>query len=121
MFQHRWSSTTVGMDMSFPGERRGCSRITIPYSARIRGIDISGQTFRQDVVIDNLSTSGAYFRLKQCVALGTRLTIIVTLSQRSSAGASESMMVVRGSVVRIEPQPGGGYGVAVSFAKPSAP
>ena len=91
-------------------ERRSHSRINIPVSTRVRGIDSDGQTFKSNSSLDNLSKDGLYLRLARRVRKGTNLTVIISLS-------SQGRLALRGEVLRVEPQPDGRYGIAMKFTQ----
>jgi hypothetical protein len=97
-------------------ERRGRLRISGPYPALVRGVSASGERFKEDTVVDNLSARGLYVRLGRTVAQGAKLFLVVQLS----AGPDElppPRVAIRGTVARVEPKSEDGYGLAVIISR----
>src|SRR5262245_44260114 len=46
-----------------PVERRAKPRLRVAFPSLALGIDVAGKAFEVDCVLDNLSSSGVYFRL----------------------------------------------------------
>ena len=99
-----------------PIERRRKLRIYHPLPAMVEGVDSTGEAFKNDTVLDNLSAEGLYLRLMPCVERGTELRIVFRLSTVAGATAKAAPKVaVKGTVVRSEPKQGGACGVAVAL------
>jgi hypothetical protein len=60
-------------------------------------------------VLENLGVDGFYLRLTQQLELGAKLLVITQISQ--------AIIMLRGSVLRVEPQTDGAYGVAARIAQ----
>jgi hypothetical protein len=69
----------------------------------------SGQKLGAYAVLENLSASGFYLRLARPVEHGEKLSVIAQISN--------AIILLRGTVLRIEPQTDGSYGLAVEIAR----
>ena len=98
-------------------ERRVTPRIFDPFPATVQGVDINGDFFRFNTVLDNISAGGVYLRLMPCVGRGAKLSIVFQLIPRreSLEGTETPSVAVQGNVLRVEPKHGGSCGVAVSI------
>ena len=94
-------------------ERRRSPRIHTPFPTIVRGVDASGKLFRSQTTIDNISTDGLYLRLMPCVELGTKLSVLVHISNSQIAGETTFRLRLDAEVMRIEPRPGGACGIAM--------
>ncbi len=95
------------------GERRHNQRICVPFPARVRAVDLSGEAFQADTVLDNISAGGVYMRLARPVKLGGRVFVVVRLSTNREEKERVPRLAMLGTAVRVEPQAGGHCGVAV--------
>ena len=98
-------------------ERRSSARIDAPYPARLRGVDVNDQPFKEETVLQNLSAGGSYMRLKRMVREGAEVSLAVRLSTAESTDGAVLRLGARGTVLRVEPQWDGSYGVAVEFLR----
>lgn len=96
-------------------DRRSKERVYIPFPATVEGVDINGAEFKVDTVLDNLSREGLYLRMIPCVDIGTKLSIIFSLSSATSMDGSTPRVALRGEVLRSEQKPGGICGIAVKI------
>lgn len=96
-------------------ERRSKLRIAVPFHAKVRGTDLSGDEFAVETVLDNISAGGLYVRIVPRVAIGTRLSVDVALRTTPVATGDSPRFSVDGTVLRAEQKPGGACGLAVSF------
>lgn len=107
-------------DGSLPGrdgeERRRHPRIYEPFPVTVRAVDVSGEAFTLDTVLDNFGAGGFYLRLARRLDPGARVFSVVQLSTVLTPGAPVPRVAVRGRVLRVEPLPGSVWGVAVAFA-----
>jgi hypothetical protein len=90
-------------------ERRATPRIYGPFPAVALDADTCSQKFGVHTVLDNLGADGFYLRLAQQMELGEKLLVITQVSQ--------AIIMLRGAVLRIEPQKDGAYGVAACIAQ----
>ena len=98
-------------------ERRFSPRVKVSFPARVRGIDVSGRTIREDTVLDNLSDGGAYLRLTRKVREGSDVMVAARLSTVIDPRVLALRLAARGTVLRTEPQRDGTWGVAVEFRR----
>ena len=98
-------------------ERRFSPRVKVSFPARVRGMDASSRTFREDTVLDNLSDGGAYVRLTRKVKEGSDVMVAVRLSTVMDSRVLALRLAAHGTVLRTEPQPDGTWGVAVEFGR----
>ena len=98
-------------------ERRTSPRVTVPYTVRLRGTDSTGQSFKEETQMGNLSTGGMYASLVRNPQKGSSVSVSVRLSTAPADRVSAVRLAARGTVVRVETQPGGAFGVAVQFTR----
>jgi len=98
-------------------ESRSSARIDAAYPARLRGVDVNDQPFKEETVLQNLSAGGLYLRLKRMVREGAEVSLAVRLSTAESRDGPVLRLGARGTVLRVEPQWDGSYGVAVEFLR----
>jgi len=96
-------------------ERRSRTRISVPFQAKVEGMDAKGEEFSIETVLDNLSSNGLYLRMMPGVETGARLTIVINLATSPRATDDASRFSVLGSVLRTDSLAGGVVGVAVGF------
>jgi hypothetical protein len=96
-------------------ERRNKPRISNPFRVAIRSVNVEGEAFTSETVLDNLSAGGMFLRLPQRVARGTRVFSVLCFSGESDK--PEGLRVaISGVASRTEP----GlhiWGVAVTFTR----
>jgi hypothetical protein len=85
-----------------------------PFPACVRRVDASGQACASAIVRDNFSAGGLYVRLRERREPGAKRFAVIRLSTSPLAGAPAPRVAVQGVVLRVEPQPDGGYGVGVA-------
>ncbi len=88
-------------------ERRSKPRITSHIPATVRGRTPFGKSFEIETVLDNLSTGGLHVRLEQCIDVAASVSAFIRF-----AGTE---IEAGGMVNRVEPQPDGSFGLAVTF------
>ena len=98
-------------------DRRISARIDAPYPVRLRGLDGDGRTFKEQTILENLSGGGLYLRLGRKLLEGTSVSLAVRLSAVPSRDIPAVLLAARGSVLRVEAQADGSYGVAVEFRR----
>ncbi len=98
-------------------ERRASARIEMPFPARVRGTNQSGEKFDATALVENLSACGLYTRLAYSVSVGTKLLVTVCLSTSGQAESQAPRVALRGKVVRVDPHGDGSYGVALAFRR----
>jgi hypothetical protein len=114
----RKSTTTKqeGFLIKYAGpERRGKPRIREAFPVKVMGKDSSGRAIEADIQLENLSASGLYLALRQKVAKGARLRLIVEFISPFNRKKSAARVSTRGVVVRVERRSNGKHGLAVAF------
>lgn len=109
MVAERLSSTSGGPD------QRAKPRISVPFSADVRGKNDMGEDFSISTVLDNVSGNGLYLRMMPYVEPGAKLSIVVKLPTPADLVNPEPGFAIEGMVVRSEEKTGGACGVAVTF------
>jgi hypothetical protein len=77
-------------------------------------MDSEGRRFKEETLIENLSSGGLYLRLSRAVPIGSAVALAARLSTTDEI-AGGLRLAARGTVMRVEPKPDGAYGVAVRF------
>ena len=98
-------------------ERRSKARIQNPFPAIVRGRDANGRSFEIQTSLDNLSARGLYLRMAPRVRVGAKLFVVIALVAAPPEEIASPRVAVRATVLRVEPQPGGEFGIAVSFTR----
>ena len=96
-------------------DRRRNLRIYEHFALKVRGVDAEGETFDIDTVLDNLSSGGLYFRLKQRVALGETLFFVIYMSTVREEEKPAPVVAAHGKVIRFEAKGVGSYGIGIAF------
>ena len=94
------------------GERRIKPRLSQPFPTRAWGTDVTNQAFEIDCLLDNISSTGLYLRIPGRMKLGDELSVVIKFLNDHNTGATA---VMRGQILRDEPQPDGRHGVAVAI------
>ncbi len=76
-------------------------RLYLPLSAIIEGTLANGQSFSEKTMIENISSTGAYFELKALITVGAKLLLKVELPSSLSEGKKLNLSLP-GYVVRLE-------------------
>ena len=92
-------------------------RLYGPFPARVRGVDASGETFKADAAVDDISAGGMYLRIGRRVESGATLFVVTQFSPSWAAEVRAPRVALRGRVLRVEPRPAGVYGVAVAITR----
>ena len=104
-----------GQDTGAKSERRGKPRISTPFRAMVRGINISGERFEFATQLDNVSATGAYLQVSERVNQYSKLDLFIELSE--SENAPGPSVEAEGVVLRSEPKSNGFFGLAVVFTR----
>jgi len=95
-------------------ERRAKPRLRVAFPSMAWGVDVAGKSFELDCVLDNLSSSGVYFRLPRSLVSGDELSLVVTFVNGADRGAKA---LLRCKILRTDPRPDGHNGIAVTIEK----
>jgi hypothetical protein len=96
-------------------DRRQQPRIYEQFPVKVEGVDASGAGFDDAVRLDNVSAGGLYLRLARPIERGAQLAMAIRFSNVELLASSAPRLAVRGVVLRVDPQPGGTFGLAVAF------
>lgn len=66
--------------------RRKEWRFTLPLSAQVEGTLPGGEAFQEKTVLENISSTGAFFGLDSGITLGARLFLIIDLPTEITEG-----------------------------------
>ncbi len=96
--------------------RRFELRLALPLSVIIEGTQANGQNFSEKTIIENISSTGAYFRLQALVTVGTKLRLKIELPSSLSEGQKMNLRLP-GQIIRLEKTGinGNKQGVALHF------
>ena len=92
-------------------ERRHSIRHGLRWQTVIHGNDVGGEHFDELGVIENISSTGAFFYINRRVQIGSQLDLAIKLPFKK-----ESWMKYTARVIRVEEQPAK-TGVAVTIAE----
>lgn len=95
-------------------ERRAKLRISEPFPTTVTGVDISGEAFQVDCVLDNMSSMGIYLKLPRRLEEGSEVQLLIKLSSAPSVGAGAA---IKGVALRSEPQADESWGLAVAITE----
>lgn len=76
-------------------------RLELPLPAIIDGTFVNGQNFSEETMVENISSTGAYFGLDTLVTVGTKLLLKIDLPSSLSEGKRLNLSL-QGHVVRLE-------------------
>ena len=79
-------------------------KLSLPMT--VEGPDPEGAFFREETTLSTMSHQGAIFPLRNPVALGSRLKLVVALPPKLGEGR-DLRLVVKGTIVDVEPGGGG--------------
>lgn len=114
------SSSIEHYTKSHPLERREKPRIDCDYPAVIRIHVTSGGVIEANATLANMSASGMYLRSRRFISKGDHVFILVRLSKTTPKNAhlpAIANIAAKGQVVRVEPKPDGGFGIAVQLER----
>jgi hypothetical protein len=101
-----------------PSDRRREWRFALPLPARVEGKLPWGPEFKEDAVVENISSKGAFFCLDSGVSVGSKINIIIDIPEEAGGGRKLKLKL-GGITVRLEEalKKGKRQGVAVRFHK----
>ena len=98
-------------------ERRSKPRINCSYPAIVQGWDVSGQKFRTNATLTNLSATGLYLVLNSKIQPGRKLFVVFTLSGTGQLGKGKAPMIaVDGDIIRTNRPEQGTHAVALKIS-----
>ena len=98
--------------------RRREWRLDLPLAVEVEGRLAKGGRFAERTKLENISSTGAYFRLAAGLVVGSRCKLAIDLPKRLVEGKPMRLRLA-GAVVRLEKAGGAGrkQGVAVRFTR----
>ncbi|MBC7364985.1 MAG: PilZ domain-containing protein [Candidatus Aminicenantes bacterium] len=98
--------------------RRREWRFELPLAAEIEGQLPLGQKFKKKTVIENISSTGAYFSLDSNPVVGSKVSLAINLPTKLTEG-KKVKLVLEGTIIRIEKkqEKSRKLGVAVRFKR----
>lgn len=99
-------------------DRRREWRFDLPLPAVVEGKSGAGNNFQEKIILDNISSTGAYFCLDSGVSVGSRLNLIIEVPSELSPDKKIKLQL-GGLTVRLEKpeKKGKKQGVALRFSK----
>jgi hypothetical protein len=100
-------------DDALPGleERRVKPRLKEAFPTKTWGRNAAGELFEIDVELDNVSSTGLYLRIPYEMELGAEMKVMIKFVN----GRTGATALLRGEVLRDEPQPDGRHGLALAI------
>jgi c-di-GMP-binding flagellar brake protein YcgR len=98
--------------------RRREWRFDLPLSTTIEGKLPHGEQFKENTLLENISSTGAYFCLDSGVIVGSKLNLMIDLPAQLTGG-KQVKLYLGGITVRLEEpdKRGKKQGVAIRFSK----
>ncbi len=99
-------------------DRRREWRFELPLQAEVEGKLPNGKKFKEEVMLENISSGGAYFCLDSGVVVGSKLNLVIDVPSELSEG-KKLKLSLGGLTIRLEKPPikGKKQGVALRFQK----
>jgi hypothetical protein len=82
-------------------DRRQEWRFELPLAAKVEGTLPNGKKFKEDTIVENISSGGAYFSIDSGVTLEAKLELIVELPKKVTGGKKTTLRL-EGRTVRLE-------------------
>ena len=97
-------------------DRRREWRIDLPLNAIVEGKLPQGKPFKEETILENISSTGAYFCLDSGITVGSKLNLIIEIPSELTEGKLIKLCL-GGLTVRLEEAPSGDkkQGVALRF------
>jgi c-di-GMP-binding flagellar brake protein YcgR len=82
-------------------DRRQEWRFELPLTAIVEGTLPNGEKFREETIVENISSGGAYFSIDSGVTLDSKLELIIELPKKVT-GSEKTTLRLEGMAVRLE-------------------
>jgi c-di-GMP-binding flagellar brake protein YcgR len=82
-------------------DRRKEWRFELPLSATVEGELPDGESFKEDITLENISSGGAYFCLDSGVVVGSKLNLVIEVPTELSEG-KKIKLSLGGLTIRLE-------------------
>ncbi len=97
-------------------DRRQEWRFELPLSAIVEGTLPEGSKFKEETILENISSGGAYFSLESGITVGSKLNLVVEIPSKVTEGKKIKLRL-GGLTVRLQKldKEGKKQGIALSF------
>jgi hypothetical protein len=82
-------------------DRRQEWRFELPLAGKVEGTLPNGEKFKEDTVVENISSGGAYFSIDAAVTLEAKIELILDLPEKVTGGTKTTLRL-EGTTVRLE-------------------
>ncbi len=109
-------SKTILPRIDRKADRRQEWRFELPLSAIVEGTLPAGLTFKEETILENISSGGAYFSLESGVTVGSKLNLVVEIPSKVTGG-KKTTLHLGGLTIRLQKldKEGKKQGIALSF------
>jgi hypothetical protein len=109
-------SKTILPRIDRDADRRQEWRFELPLSAIVEGTLPEGSVFKEETILENISSGGAYFSLESGVTVGSKLNLVVEIPSKVTGG-KKTKLCLGGLTVRLQKldKEGKKQGIALSF------
>jgi c-di-GMP-binding flagellar brake protein YcgR len=110
------TSKTILPRIDRKADRRQEWRFELPLSAIVEGTLPEGSKFKEETILENISSGGAYFSLESGVTVGSKLNLVVEIPSKVTGG-KKTKLCLGGLTVRLQKldKEGKKQGIALSF------
>lgn len=95
------SGDTAILLSKIPSDRRSEWRLKLPLAVEVEGKLPKGKKFSEQTIIENISSSGAYFCLDAAITVGSKLNLIIEIPPELTDGKNIKLRL-GGSAVRLK-------------------
>ncbi|MGD9345616.1 MAG: PilZ domain-containing protein [Candidatus Aminicenantes bacterium] len=97
-------------------DRRQEWRFELPLSAIVEGTLPEGSKFKEETILENISSGGAYFSLESGITVGSKLNLVIEIPSKVTGG-KKTKLCLGGLTVRLQKldKEGKKQGIALSF------
>jgi c-di-GMP-binding flagellar brake protein YcgR len=109
-------SKTILPRIDRKADRRQEWRFELPLSAIVEGTLPAGSAFKEETILENISSGGAYFSLESGVTVGSKLNLVVEIPSKVTGG-KKTTLHLGGLTIRLQKldKEGKKQGIALSF------
>ncbi len=111
-YEHAYNQ--VGVNTSYPAERRSSLRLAVPFRALTRWRS-HGTSVEEEVTLANLSAHGLRTQISQLLAVGEPLFVLVRFDLRMEPRIAGPGVAIRGVIIRTEQLADGRCDIALLF------
>lgn len=111
-YEHAYNQ--VGINTSYPAERRSSLRLAVPFRALTRWRS-HGASVEEEVILANLSAHGLRTQISQLLAVGEPLFVLVRFDLRTEPRVAGPGVAIRGVIIRTEQLADGRCDIALLF------